>query len=146
MLLLNCSSVVDELGGDGALVDHAKGLEQDHLDPFCDHLILFDHTRQAEYIDRAIGVYRIMRSDAAEEAGGYYSESEYDLAPLRNSGRKLLELGRSCVDVEYRGGTPMYHLWNGLAQYVADYDIEVLFGVASFHGTDVQALAEPLSY
>ena len=40
----------------------------------------------------------------------------------------------------------MYHLWNGLAQYVADYDIEVLFGVASFHGTDVQALAEPLSY
>ena len=31
----------------------------------------------------------------------------------------------------------MYHLWNGLADYVAEHGIEILFGVASFHGTDV---------
>ena len=39
----------------------------------------------------------------------------------------------------------MYHLWSGLAAYVAAHDIEILFGVASFHGTDVDALAAPLS-
>ncbi len=37
------------------------------------------------------------------------------------------------------------HLWQGLAGYVADHGAEVLFGVASFHGTDPAALAAPLS-
>ena len=40
----------------------------------------------------------------------------------------------------------MFHLWNGLAQYVANHSIDVLFGVASFHGTDVAAIADQLSY
>ena len=39
----------------------------------------------------------------------------------------------------------MYHLWTGLAEYVARHRIDILFGVASFHGTDVAALAGPLS-
>ena len=65
--------------------------------------------------------------------------------PLHRSGRRLLELGRSCLLPEYRGGAAMYHLWNGLAAYVEAHEIEILFGVASFHGTDIAALAEPLS-
>lgn len=39
----------------------------------------------------------------------------------------------------------MHHLWSALAQYVLQHKIEVLFGVASFHGTDINALAQPLS-
>ncbi len=39
----------------------------------------------------------------------------------------------------------MFTLWNGLARYVADNEVEVLFGVASFHGADPQRFAEPLS-
>ena len=64
---------------------------------------------------------------------------------LKTSGRKLMELGRSCLDADYRGGAAMYHLWNGLARYVAEHGIEVLFGVASFHGIDPDELAQPLS-
>jgi len=45
----------------------------------------------------------------------------------------------------YRGGEALYHLWQGLARYVEEHRIEVLFGVASFHGTDAGALAQPLS-
>lgn len=56
-----------------------------------------------------------------------------------------MELGRSCLAEGYRGGAAMYHLWNGLARYVAEHDIEILFGVASFHGTDPAKLAQPLS-
>jgi putative hemolysin len=91
------------------------------------------------------GVYRVMRGDMAARAGGFYSETEYNLTPLKNSGRKLLELGRSCLDPAYRGGMAMHHLWAALGRYVAEHEIEVLFGVASFHGTDTAALAEPLS-
>ena len=65
---------------------------------------------------------------------------------MLDTGRKLLELGRSCVHPDHRGGSVMYHLWNGLAGYVFDNQIEILFGVASFHGTDADALKLPLSY
>lgn len=132
---------VEELGGDGPLVDHDARLERDRFDPFFDHLLLMDVRRG----DAVVGVYRLLRSDQAEAAGQFYSEDEYDLTPLKSSGRRLMELGRSCLDAEYRGGAAMFHLWNGLARYVAEHEIEILFGVASFHGTDPAPLAQPLS-
>jgi putative hemolysin len=137
---------VEELGGDGALVDHDARLERDRFDPFFDHLILVDDRRDAAAFDHVVGVYRVMTDTAAARAGQFYSEDEYDLTPLRASGRRLLELGRSCVHPDHRGGAAMFLLWSGLADYVLDHGIEVMFGVASFHGTDTSALALPLSY
>jgi putative hemolysin len=134
---------VAELGGDGPMVDHVARLEQDRFDPWFDHLLLLDHARDPA--DQVVGVYRLLRADQAAEAGQFYSEDEYDLGVLRDSGRRLLELGRSCLHADYRGGMGMYHLWHGLAAYVARHQIEVLFGVASFHGTDPASLAAPLS-
>lgn len=134
---------VEELGGGGALVDHANRLERDRFDPFFDHLLLLDEARAPQ--DRVVGVYRLLRADQAARAGQFYSEDEYDLTVLKQSGRRLLELGRSCLHAEYRGGMGMYHLWHALAAYVETHGIEVLFGVASFHGTDTQGLAAPLS-
>lgn len=137
---------VTELGGDGALVDHENRLERDEFDPFYDHLLLIDTGRDTTKQDHVVGVYRLLRGEKAADLGRFYSESEYDLSALKSSGRKLLELGRSCVHSEYRGGTAMFHLWNGLADYVLDHEVEILFGVASFHGTDLDELRQPLSY
>jgi len=137
---------VAELGGDGPLVDHGERLERDEYDPHYDHLILVDPRRDAAALDHVVGVYRLLTGERAAELGRFYTEDEYDLTRLRQSGRKLLELGRSCVHSEYRGGAALYHLWNGLADYVLERGIEILFGVASFHGTDTGRLAEPLSY
>lgn len=132
---------VEELGGNGPLVDHQARLERDRFDPYFDHLILKDAARDGE----VVGVYRVLRDDQAARAGQFYSEDEYDLDVLKYSGRRLMELGRSCLAPAYRGGEGMYRLWNGLARYVTENNIEIMFGVASFHGTDVQALAQPLS-
>lgn len=132
---------VAELGSDGPMVDHDARLEQDRFDAYFDHLLLID-TAQS---DAVVGVYRLLRADQAGRAGQFYSEDEYDLGVLRQSGRRLLELGRSCLAKPYRGGPGMYHLWQGLADYVEAHGIEILFGVASFHGTDPQPLAQPLS-
>lgn len=137
---------VEELGGDGPLVDHAGRLERDEFDPVNDHLILVDARRDAAALDHVVGVYRLLRGDRAAEFGRFYCDGEYDLRPLKRSGRTLLELGRSCVDAEYRGGPAMFLLWNALADYVLKNSIEVLFGVASFHGTDVEMLKVPLSW
>jgi putative hemolysin len=135
---------VEELGGSGPMVDHELKLEIDRFDPYFDHLVLID--QRLPKGDHVVGVYRVLRGEQSEKAGQFYSEDEYDLTVLKSSGRRLLELGRSCVDARYRGGMAMYHLWNGLAGYVADHGVEILFGVASFHGTNVQALEEPLSH
>lgn len=137
---------VEELGAGGEGVDHETRLETDRFDAHYDHLVLVDKRRDPESLEHVVGAYRLLRGDVAERHGGFYSEAEYDLTPLKTSGRKLLELGRSCVSADLRGGTAMFHLWNGLADYVLEHDIDILFGVASFHGTDVQALAQPLSY
>ena len=137
---------VAELGADGSMVDHAARLERDEFDPHVDHLVLIDPRRDPADLDHVVGAYRLLPSDRLAATGRFYSEGEYDLAPLVQSGRKLVELGRSCVHRDYRRGTAMYRLWNALADYVLARDIEIMFGVASFHGTDVQALAQPLAY
>ncbi|MCF2903901.1 GNAT family N-acetyltransferase [Octadecabacter sp. CECT 8868] len=134
---------VTELGGDGPLVDHTGALERDRFDEYAEQLILLDLTRPAG--EQVVGVYRFMDQEAAKAAGQFYSENEYNLAALKTSGRPLLEMGRSCLHTDYRGGAAMVHLWQGLAQVVRTKGAEVLFGVASFHGQDLQALAQPLS-
>ncbi|MGR3290478.1 MAG: GNAT family N-acetyltransferase [Paracoccaceae bacterium] len=137
---------VRELGGDGPLVDHRNALERDRFDPFADQLILVDNRRDAKALDHVVGVYRLLSATGADRAGQYYSESEYDLTVLRQSGRKLLELGRSCVYAEYRGGVALFMLWHGLAEYVRRNGYEILFGVASFHGVAPKMYATHLSY
>ncbi|MDH5798624.1 MAG: GNAT family N-acetyltransferase [Paracoccaceae bacterium] len=136
---------VEELGGDGRLVDHENRLERDEFDEFARHLILIDTEVDDDDPDRVVGAYRLMTSDDAKRAGRFYSASEYDLQPLISSGRKLLELGRSCLLPEQRGGTAMHRMWATLAEFVLSEGCEILFGVASFHGTDAEKLAEPLS-
>ncbi len=135
---------VAEMGGDGPCVDHAARLESDRFDGFATHLMLEDLAPEAPR--RLVGVYRLMTSDMARQAGGYYSATEFDLAPLLDSGRTLLELGRSCLHVDYRGGAGMLELWAAVADYVAAQKIDLMFGVASFSGVNTADMAQPLSY
>lgn len=143
---LRYSVFVEELGATGAMVDHEQRLEADEFDPYFDHLLLIDPKRSVEDCAHVVGVYRLLRGDVAAQAGRFYSETEYDLSGLKALGRNLLELGRSCVHRDVRGGTGLIHLWNGLAAYVEQHQIDILFGVASFHGTDLEKLALPLSF
>lgn len=132
---------VQEMGSDGPGVDHARGLETDAFDAHFEHLLLID----AAQGDAVVGVYRLATQTQAAAAGRFYSAAEYDLTLLQSSGRRLLELGRSCLDPAYRGGAGMFHLWAALAEHVAAHGIEILFGTASFPGTDVARIAPALS-
>lgn len=136
---------VEELSGDGALVDHEGRFERDRFDPHFRHLILVDTRRDADALDHVVGVYRLLDSTGADAVGQYYSEDEYNLTPLKTSGRRLLELGRSCLHPDYRGGMAMFHIWSALAGIVENEAIDILFGVASFHGTNLGDHAQALS-
>lgn len=134
---------ITELGGDGPHVDHARRLERDLFDAHAEHLMLRDRARPAD--EDVVGVYRLMTEAGAAAAGQFYCEDEYDLSPLKASGKRLLELGRSCLHPEYRGGHGLMHLWGALSEYVSARQIDILFGVASFHGIDLDQKAAPLS-
>lgn len=134
---------VKELGAAGATVDHIAQRECDEFDAVAQHLMLLDQNRPSH--SQIVGTYRLIDAAAAQQIGGFYSDHEFDLTPLIESKKTVLELGRSCLRQEYRGGSGVYEMWSALARYVDAQKIDILFGVASFHGTDLAALAQPLS-
>lgn len=117
----------------------------DAFDPHCDHLLVIDHER-SDGSEAVVGTYRLIRREAAERKGGFYSAGEYDISKLLAYPGEILELGRSCVDAAYRNRPTMQLLWRGIAAYVFRHDIELMFGCSSLPGTDVQEQAKKLAY
>ena len=115
------------------------------FDAVADLLVVTD-TRLGDGAENIVGTYRLLRQDIAEKYGHFYTSDEFDIAPLVNSGASLLELGRSCVLEPYRTRPVLQKMWGGIAEYVAEHNIGLMFGCASFPGTDVDAIAEQLSY
>jgi putative hemolysin len=125
----------------------AVGRDFDAFDDLCDHLLVYDRERPA--LQQVVGTYRLLPQNVAEVRGGFYSATEYDLAPLLQKvagDGGLLELGRSCVHAGYRTSATIQLLWRGIATYMADNAINYMFGCASFMGTDPDRHALALSY
>ncbi len=117
----------------------------DDFDGICDHLLVLDHER-GPGPETVVGTYRLLRRAMAERFGRFYTADEYDIAPILNQPGQMLELGRSCVDHAYRTSPVMRLLWGGIAAYVFEHGIDLMFGCASLPGDDPAALAVPLSY
>jgi len=117
----------------------------DLYDSLCDHLLVIDHARGTGAAG-VVGTYRLIRRHAAAQAGSFYSSDEYDIGRLEEYEGEILELGRSCVDAAYRSRMAMQLLWRGIAAYVFQYDIRLMFGCASLPGTNPADHALPLSY
>lgn len=117
----------------------------DEFDEYADHLLVIDHAISSG-ARGVVGTYRLMQGDAAKKLGRFYTSSEYDISPLTDFPGRLLEVGRSCVDQNYRGRAAMQLLWRGIASYIFLHRIDVLFGCASLPGTDPDALSDELTY
>lgn len=119
----------EELGAN--LPSRTPGVDHDLYDPFCEHLIVRDENN-----GRIVGTYRILPPEAARRVGGYYSENEFDLVRLRHLRERMVEVGRSCIDPDYRTGATIALLWSGLAQYMLQNGHDYLIGCASIGMTD----------
>lgn len=135
----------EEMGAHPDAATAASRLDVDAYDPVADHLLVLDHER-GEGARAVVGTYRLITREAAARVGGFYSASEYDLSPILAHKGGLLELGRSCVDERYRTRGTLQLLWQGIAAYVFQRRIALMFGCASLPGTDPDVLAESLSY
>lgn len=100
------------------------GVETDRFDPYCEHLLVLDS-------DNVVGCYRILTDTRAYEAGGYYSQTEFDLTRILPLPGRLIEIGRSCVHPSYRTGATIALLWKGLAEYITTNRVDYVIGSAS---------------
>lgn len=127
----------------GAKLANSRALDSDHYDAVCDHLLVED-SRSGRC--RVVGTYRLLRQTVAKQLSGFYSAGEFDLTPLAGGTGEMLELGRSCVAAGYRDATTIQLLWRGIANYLEENHISMMFGCGSFHGTDPSQHADALSY
>ncbi len=140
-----------EMSAQGSPEIERLGRDFDTFDPVCDHLLAFDLAPpyRADGGFRVVGTYRLLRQDVADARGGFYTASEFDMAPLQEKmrhGTRFLELGRSCTHRDYRTKPTIELLWKGIMAYVAMHNLDVMFGCASFEGTNPEDLAVPLSF
>ncbi|MCM2282311.1 MAG: GNAT family N-acetyltransferase [Bdellovibrionaceae bacterium] len=104
------------------------GVDIDKLDFICDHLVIID-TRE----NRTIGTYRLNCSKFNDT---FYSANEFQMERLLAMPGNKLEMGRACIDKEYRTGAVMALLWRGIVEYAQVTESKYLFGCGSIKTTD----------
>ncbi|AEC18654.1 hypothetical protein PT7_0114 [Pusillimonas sp. T7-7] len=104
----------------------ADGLDTDRYDPWCEHLMVKEVNS-----DMVVGTYRLLTPENARKAGGYYSETEFDLSGLGHLYGELAEVGRSCTHPDHRSGSVIMLLWSGIANMMQQYGFRYVLGCAS---------------
>lgn len=111
----------------GARVDCKQPrTESDRFDIFCQHLIVIDRAA-----DQVVGCYRILTDDGARDAGGFYSQTEFDLTRILALPGRFMEVGRTCVHPDYRNGATLALLWRGLVRFMLAGGYDYVMGCAS---------------
>jgi putative hemolysin len=126
--------------------------DEDAYDAVFDHLLVIDRGDPSDgrrwRRSKVVGTYRMMRQEVADLNDGFYTQGEYDIAPLLAARHdySFVELGRSCVLKPYRNKRTLELLWQGVWSYVREHGADVMIGCASFEGTDPSVHAEALSF
>ncbi len=147
----------EEMGAVPSTIARMRRRDEDAYDAICDHLLVVDVSTKAGSPGtwssgrrpKVVGTYRVLRQEIAAREHGFYSQGEYDIAPLiaaRTPRYSFMELGRSCVLKEYRNKRSVELLWHGLWTYVRQHKVDVMIGCASFPGTDPETHAMALSF
>lgn len=102
------------------------GIDADEYDALCDHLLV----REVE-TGEVVASTRILVSTKAVPAGGFYSETEFELGALHPLPGPVMEVGRTCVRSDYRTGWAINALWTGLARFMTAHQFEFMMGCAS---------------
>ena len=121
--------------GEGLESSYQTGLDADHFDIFCEHLLVEDKL-EADPSRRVVGTYRMQSGTIASQNLGYYSEQEFNFAPYEPLRPDILELGRASIDREHRTPEVLTLLWRGIAQYASNMGLRYLIGCSSLNSKD----------
>lgn len=109
----------------------APGLDADVFDPRCTHMLVEERAA-----GRLVGCFRLLPLSCGAEIGRSYSAQFYDLAALAAYPGPVVELGRFCVDPDLGDADILRVAWGAITRYVDARGVTLLFGCASFAGTD----------
>jgi putative hemolysin len=134
-----------EMGAIPTVEMKALGREVEAYDPFCQHLLVID---QSDPLDKkVVGTYRLLMLDDARAKGiNLYTETEYDISKLKATGKRIMEVSRSCVLEAYRSKMAINLLWRGICDFVVANKIDYLIGVPSLQGVNLEEHAKTLAY
>jgi putative hemolysin len=102
----------------------------------------FDHTSHHLLViqkdtNEVVGTYRLRTYEMAQSRHGFYTEQEFDLANLPEEVlQQSVEIGRACIDRNYRNTKVLFLLWKGLAMYTLFTKKRYLFGCCSLFSQD----------
>ncbi|WP_043729380.1 GNAT family N-acetyltransferase [Nocardia asiatica] len=114
--------------------DDGTGLDADHFDEHCDHMLVCD-----DATGEFVGCYRMLPPDRAAAAGGYYTATEFDLTQLDPAGMRIVEMGRACVVPDHRNGSVLTLMWAGILHYIQLTGYEWVMGCVSVPMQDTPA-------
>lgn len=116
--------------------------EEDVWDEIAYHVVVLDRSDD----NQVVGTVRLVSSRSLAPEQQFYTEQAFDLSGLRGHYPKMLELSRACVSPGGRGGAILMLLWKFTMQFIDENNYDILFGCASFKGTDYKKHTEILSY
>ncbi len=116
--------------------------EEDEWDEIAYHIVVVDGKDN----DAVVGTLRLVSNDALAEGQLFYTEHAFDLSGLRKHYQRNVELSRACVAPGRRGGAILMLMWKFTMQFIEHNQYQVMFGCASFKGTDYRQHTEILSY
>lgn len=116
--------------------------DMDRFDPLCHHLMI---TTPPDREPICVARFRILTGP--DDIASSYSGQFYDLAALARSGKRLVEVGRICIDEHHAQDVDVARaLLAALTRITSDCAADMLIGCASFSGADPDAHAEALRY
>ncbi|MBY6119176.1 GNAT family N-acetyltransferase [Mameliella alba] len=113
---------------------HGGGMDADGFDPVCDHVLVEDSRSGA-----LVCCFRFLPLASGGEIGRSYSAQYYELSALESFEGRMVELGRFCIDPDLQDPDILRVAWGAMTAYVDTQGVELLFGCASFSGTDARA-------
>jgi putative hemolysin len=106
--------------------------DEDDFDQTSHHLLVIEKDT-----NEVVGTYRLRTYEMARRRHGFYTEQEFDLKnlPLEVL-EQSVEIGRACIDRNFRNTKVLFLLWKGLAMYTLFTKKRYLFGCCSLFSQD----------
>ncbi|SIS87562.1 ornithine-acyl[acyl carrier protein] N-acyltransferase [Roseivivax lentus] len=109
----------------------AAAPEEDGFDPLCRHVLVEERGS-----GRVLAAFRLLHLASAREIATSYAAQFYDLGRLTGYPGGMAEIGRFCLAETCRDPDVPRLAWAALTRFVDAHDLRLLFGCASFPGTD----------
>ncbi|WP_294224499.1 GNAT family N-acyltransferase [uncultured Shimia sp.] len=109
-------------------------LDTDAYDSLCTHYMI-----EEAISGRLVCGFRMLPLNGGDEIGRSYSAQFYELDALKSYPGRMVEMGRFCLHPDVHDADVLRIAWGAMTAYVDENNVELLFGCASFAGTDTSS-------